>query len=304
MDIKIYNSDFAYLFDNNTQAESLFADAIWAEGPVWLPHESAVVFSDVKGNKMFRWSEAAGTEIFRSPSDFANGNALLHDGTLVTCQHGARGISHTDKQGNVTMLVDRYDGRRFNSPNDLVVKSDGSIWFTDPPYGILSNDEGYQSASEIIGCYVYCYDPASQKVSLATFNTMRPNGIFFSPDEKTLYIADMSGAEFSDGLHHLVAFDVQGTELSNRRTICEINPCIPDGFCVDESGLIYCSCGDGVLVITPRGNIVAKMILGKTVSNCTLGGKDQNELFVTATNCLYRIKLNTKGFQYNIHYGQ
>lgn len=302
MNIEIYNSEFSYLFTEQSQIECLFQDAIWAEGPVWIPNENAVIFSDVKGNRMFKWKEENGTEVFRSPSDFANGNALLPDGSLVTCQHGSRGISHTDLHGNITSLVERYDGRRFNSPNDLVVKSDGTIWFTDPPYGILSNNEGYQAASEIIGCYVYCYDPKQATVSLATFNTMRPNGLFFSPDEKILYVADMSQVEFSEGLHHLVAFDVNGTTLQNRRTICEINPGIPDGFCLDKNGLIYCSCEDGILVITREGETVAKICLGKTVSNCTLGGKLQNELFITATNCLYRVKLNTTGFQYDSFY--
>ncbi|MGV6989078.1 SMP-30/gluconolactonase/LRE family protein [Testudinibacter sp. P80/BLE/0925] len=302
MNIEVYDSRFSDLFDRQTQIDCLFSEATWAEGPVWLPHENSVVFSDVKGNRMFKWSETEGTSVFRAPSDFANGNALLPDGSLITCQHGARGISHTDQQGNVSMLVDRYDGRHFNSPNDLVVKSDGTVWFTDPPYGILSNNEGYQAASEIIGCYVYCYDPTDQKVRLASFNTMRPNGLFFSPDEKILYVADMSAVEFQDGLHHLVAFDVDGMRLHNRRTICEITPGIPDGFCVDESGLIYCSCDDGILIITPDGKIIAKITLNKTVSNCTLGGKAQNELFITASNGLYRVKVNTKGFQYNAFY--
>lgn len=299
MTIEIYDQNYTSLFNDNSSLECLFSDAIWAEGPVWLPHENAVIFSDVKGNRMFKWQAQKGTTIFRDPADFANGNALLSDGTLVTCQHGARAINHTDHTGNVKTLVSHFDGRRFNSPNDLIVRSDGTIWFTDPPYGILSNAEGYQAASEIIGCYVYCYDPKHNKVHLATFNTMRPNGLFFSPDEKILYVADMSAVEFEQGLHHLVKFDVNGFRLENRQTLCEITPGIPDGFCIDEEGLIYCSCDDGILIITPRGKYVAKIHVGKTVSNCTLGGYQQNELFITATNCLYRIKLNTKGFQYN-----
>lgn len=302
MKIEIYNNKFSYLFDHTPDIECLFDRATWAEGPVWIPRENALIFSDVKGNRQFKWTEKYGTQIFRSPSDFANGNALLPDGTLVSCQHGARAISKTDQNGHVSLLVERYDGHRFNSPNDLVVKSNGTIWFTDPPYGILSNDEGYQSASEMIGCYIYCYNPTTQTVKLATFNTMRPNGLFFSPDEKILYVSDMSAAEFKDGLHHLVAFDVDGDKLYNRRIICEINPGIPDGFCVDNNGLIYCSCDDGVLIITDKGEQVTKIVIGKTVSNCTLGGSEQNELFITATNCLYRVKLNSKGFQYNALY--
>lgn len=300
MKIEIYNSDFQYLFPDNVTLEELFNQAIWAEGPVWIPQEKAVIFSDVKGNCMYKWQAEKGTVIFRSPSDFANGNALLPDGSLVTCQHGSRSISHTNVNGNISILTNKFSGKRLNSPNDLVVKSDGSIWFTDPPYGILSNHEGYQAPSEIIGCYIYCYQPKDNTTYLSTFNTMRPNGLFFSPDEKTLYVADMSSVEFNQqGLHHLVAFDVIGYQLENRRTICEITPGIPDGFCIDKQGMIYCSCDDGILVITPQGQYVAKIYIGKTVSNCTLGGVRQNELYITATNSLYRIILNTAGFQYN-----
>lgn len=300
MNIEIYDAGFQTLFPDNAVLEELFDQAIWAEGPVWLPKENAVIFSDVKGNCMYKWKANQGITIFRSPSDFANGNAVLPDGSLVTCQHGSRSISHTDLNGTINTLTTTFDGKRLNSPNDLVVKSDGSIWFTDPPYGILSNHEGYQAPSEIVGCYIYCYYPEDNKTYLATFNTMRPNGLFFSPDEKTLYVADMSSVEFSQqGLHHLVAFDVVGHQLQNRRTICEITPGIPDGFCLDKNELIYCSCEDGVLVITPQGKYIAKIHIGKTVSNCTLGGVHQNELYITAKNSLYRLTLNTHGFQYD-----
>lgn len=302
MNIEIYDSEYEYLFNNNAHLECLFSDAIWAEGPVWIPTERAVIFSDVKGNCMYKWSQDSNTTaIFRQPSDFANGNALLNDERLVSCQHGARGISITTRN-EVQLLTGHYNNKRFNSPNDLIVRSDNTIWFTDPPYGILSDNEGYKSASEIIGCYIYCYSPQTDKVVLATFNTMRPNGLHFSPDESKLYVAEMSIVEFEDGLHHLVVFDVDGYQLKNRRVLCEINPGIPDGFCLDEQELIYCSCDDGILVITPTGKTVAKIIIGKTVSNCTLGGTQQNELFITASNSLYKIKLNTKGFQYNAFY--
>ena len=300
MNIEIYNPNYQDIFPDNTVLEEVFDAAIWAEGPVWLPQENAVIFSDVKGNCMYKWKENEGTKVFRSPSDFANGNAILSDGSLVTCQHGSRSISHTTNDGTIHTLTATFEGKRLNSPNDIVVKSDGSIWFTDPPYGILSNQEGYQSPSEIIGCYIYCYNPKDDITYLATFNTMRPNGLFFSPDEKTLYVADMSRVEFAQqGLNHLVAFDVIGHKLENRRTICQITPGIPDGFCIDNNGLIYCSCGDGILIITPKGEFIAKIHIGKTVSNCTLGGKNQNELYITATNSLYRLILNTQGFQYN-----
>lgn len=291
MKIEIYQPEIANIFPHKLILEELFSQAVWAEGPVWLKQEKAIIFSDVKGNKMYKWQEGIGTQVFRFPSDFANGNACLDDGTLITCQHGNRSISCTSSDGQLCTLIDKFDGRRFNSPNDVVVKSDGSIWFTDPPYGILSNEEGYQAASEIIGCYVYCYDPKKDQVNLATFNTMRPNGLAFSPDERLLYIADMSKVEFRDGLHHLVVFDVEGNKLTNRRVLCEITPGIPDGFCVDKLGRIYCSCDDGIIVISPEGKYLAKITIGKTVSNCTFGGVENNQLYITATNSLYRLCL-------------
>ena len=291
LQIEIYDDRFRSLVGNEFQCDELFSDAVWAEGPVWLPQRQTLIFSDVKANTMYCWTEEKGTQIFRSPSYFANGNAVDAEGNLITCEHGRRGISQTDSKGNHRLLVDKLSGKRLNSPNDVVVKSDGTIWFTDPPYGILSDAEGKKSASEIIGCYVYCYDPKIDEINIATFNVMRPNGLAFSPDEKQLIVADMSAVEFGEaGLHHLVAFDVEGKYLYNRRNIAEINPGIPDGFRINSQGIIFCSCENGLVVFDLQGNPLGRFILGKTTSNCAFGN-DQKTLFITASNSLYRLIL-------------
>ncbi len=288
---EIYDERFHTLVGSKFQLEELFSDAVWAEGPVWLPQQQAVVFSDVKGNTMYRWTEQNGTQVLRSPSNFSNGNTVDAEGNLITCEHGRRAISKTDKQGNVRVLVDKLEGKRFNSPNDVVVKSDGTIWFTDPPYGILSDAEGKKSPSEIIGCYIYCYNPKTDEINIATFNVMRPNGLAFSPDEKQLFVADMSVVEFEkEGLHHLVVFDVEGKRLKNRRDVAEINPGIPDGLRIDKQGVIYCSCESGIIVLLSDGTYLGRFIVDKATSNCTFGD-NQKTLFITASNSLYRLTI-------------
>lgn len=293
LDVKfeIYDERFSQLVGSNFQLEELFDQAIWAEGPAWNVQSQTLVFSDVKANKMYQWNEREKIQIVRSPSYFSNGNAIDKQGNLVTCEHGRRCISYTDQQGNVKILVDNIESKRLNSPNDLVVKSDGTIWFTDPPYGILSDAEGKKSPSEIIGCYVYRFDPKNNEINIATFNTMRPNGLAFSPDESQLFVADMSAVEFAqNGLNYLVVFDVDGKYLKNRRDIAEVTPGIPDGFCISSQNVIYCSCETGILVLLTDGTLLGRFILGKTTSNCTFGN-DERTLFITASNSVYRLIL-------------
>lgn len=280
--------------------ERLASPAIWAEGPVWLPGEDALVFSDVKGNRMFIWREKTGVALFREPSNYANGNTLDREGRLVTCEHGRRCVSRTDRNGKIEILVDRYDGKRLNSPNDVVVKTDGSIWFSDPPYGIIGDEEGFKSESQIIGCYVYRFDPASGEIAAATIDVQRPNGLAFSPDEKILYVADMSIVEFPRlGRRQLTAYEVvDGKTLAHPRKVATIMPGIPDGFRVDRKGRIFCSYENGIQVLEADGTILGAIHIPERVSNCTFGGRDENMLYITATTSLYRIKLATAGMQY------
>ncbi|MEM5443964.1 SMP-30/gluconolactonase/LRE family protein [Serratia marcescens] len=276
--------------------ERLCSPAIWAEGPVWLPQEDAVVFSDVKGNRMFRWSRRGELSLYRSPSHYANGNARDGEGRVVSCEHGRRGISRTESDGEVHLLIDRVDGKRFNSPNDVAVRSDGTLWFTDPPYGIIGDEEGYKSESQVIGCYLYSFDPRDGSLIIAACDLQRPNGLAFSPDEKWLYVADMSIVDFPTlGRRELRVYAVNGRELEAGRRFATVEPGFPDGFCVDRVGNLFCSCADGVLVFDPEGRQIEKISVPERVSNCTFGGPNGDELYITATTSLYRMVLNTRG---------
>ena len=272
-----------------------------AEGPVWLPGEDAVVFSDVKANRMYRWNRDGKITIFREQANYANGNTLDRQGRLISCEHGRRGVSRTDSDGVARILVDRFDGKRLNSPNDVVVKSDGSLWFSDPPYGIVGDAEGFKSESQIIGCYVYRFDPETGEITAVATDVQRPNGLAFSPDESRLYVADMSIVDFPlQGRRHLLVYDViEGRRLSNPRVLAQIEPGIPDGFRVDQCGNIFCSCEDGILVLAGDGQRIGKIGVPERVSNCTFGGPAQDELFITATTSLYRVRLATQGCQYS-----
>lgn len=278
--------------------ECLCSPAVWAEGPVWMAADQSVIFSDVKGNRLFRWSQKNGVSLWRAPANYANGNACDKAGRLISCEHGRRAISRTEQDGDVTLLVEKIEGKRFNSPNDLAVRSDGTIWFTDPPYGIISDEEGYKAESQVIGCYVYCFDPQGGSLTIATSDTQRPNGLAFSPDETLLYVADMSVVDFpTQGRHELRVYPVQGKTLGVGRTFSQVTPGIPDGFCVDNQGNLFCSCADGVIIFNQQGEQTGKIPVPERVSNCTFGGIHGNELFITATRSLYRIVLNTCGIR-------
>ncbi|GBU09083.1 gluconolactonase [Gammaproteobacteria bacterium] len=282
------------LFNDNSILECLCSPAIWAEGPVWMPEQQALIFSDVKGNCMYSWQYNGSIDVFRPYSNYANGNARDQEGRLISCEHGRRCISRTQHDGSIEILVTHFDGKRFNSPNDVVVKSDGTIWFTDPPYGIISDDEGYHSPSQIIGCYIYCFDPKENSLQIATCDTQRPNGLAFSPDESLLYVADMSIIDFPTcGRSHLRVYAVDQNNLDFLKVLTDVAPGIPDGFCLDKVGNIFCSCDDGIVIFNPEGQQIGKINVPERVSNCTFGGPNYNELFITATRSLYRIKLAT-----------
>ena len=301
MKFEAYDQRFNTLLRADSRLECLASPARWAEGPVWLPGEDAVVFSDVKANRMYRWNRDGKITIFREQANYANGNTLDRQGPLISCEHGRRGVSRTDSDGVARILVDRFDGKRLNSPNDVVVKSDGSLWFSDPPYGIVGDAEGFKSESQIIGCYVYRFDPETGEITAVATDEQRPNGLAFSPDESRLYVADMSIVDFPlQGRRHLLVYDViEGRRLSNPRVLAQIEPGIPDGFRVDQCGNIFCSCEDGILVLAGDGQRIGKIGVPERVSNCTFGGPAQDELFITATTSLYRVRLATQGCQYS-----
>lgn len=270
--------------------------ALWAEGPVYVPNDDAVIWSDVRRNIVHRWTEADGVTDLHRPSDFSNGHTLDHDGTVLACEHGPRRVSRYEPDGSRTTVVDRYEGRRLNSPNDIVVASDGAIWFTDPPYGILDDSEGYKADSELGGCFVFRFDRGTGELTVATDYLIHPNGLAFSPDERTLYVSDTSIARVEGGNHHIVAFDVvDGLRLERPRVFKVMEPGVSDGFRLDVDGNIWTSAGDGIHVLDSDGVELGRILLPEEASNCTFGGADGQRLFITATSTLWSIGVGIRG---------
>lgn len=270
---------------------------VWAEGPVWLPGENALLWSDIPNNRVLRWSAADGTvaEEYR-PADFANGHTLDHDGTVLACQHGTRQVARYHRDGSRTAVVDRYRGKRLNSPNDVVVASDGAIWFTDPPYGIVSNHEGYQAESELGACYVFRLDRATGELAMVSDDLIDPNGLAFSPDERTLYVSDTSSGRVENGHHRILAFDVvNGRSLANARVFKVIEPGVPDGFRVDVEGNVWTSAGDGIHVLAADATELGRILLPEPAANCTFGGPGGTTLFITATSALWMSEVGIRG---------
>lgn len=295
---EVFDERMTRIIHADARLERLCTGAAWSEGPVWMKEDSSVLWSDIPNNRILRWQPEQGMTVFRFPADFTNGHYRDLQGRLVSCSHGKRRIERTESDGSVTTLVDRYGGKRLNSPNDLVVKSDGSIWFTDPPYGILSDREGYKAPAEQDGNQVYRFDPASGGIDIVTDALEEPNGLAFSPDESMLYISDTSAALRNDGSgnHHIMVFDVaDGRRLLNGRVFAVIEPGLADGFRVDIHGWIYTSSEDSIQVYHPDGTRLGKIPAPEKVGNCAFGGSAGDELYIAASTSLYRIRLNTQG---------
>jgi gluconolactonase len=280
------------------EVEELFAGCLWAEGPVWFGDGGFLVWSDIPNNRLLRWVPDQGVGVFRHNSNFANGHTRDRQGRLVSCEHGGRRVSRTEPDGTITTIADKYDGKRLNSPNDVVVKSDGSIWFTDPSYGILSDYEGYKAPMEQKGCFVFRVDPSNGKMTIVADDFMKPNGLAFSPDEKTLYIADSGLSHDPTGPHHIRAFDVsEAGKLSKGRVFAEVSPGVPDGMRIDTEGNVWTSCQNGVICIDPGGTPLGKIKVPQMVANVAFGGPRRNRLFITATKSLYSVYLGISGAQ-------
>jgi gluconolactonase len=277
--------------------ERLCTGAAWSEGPVWLDRAETLVWSDIPNNRMLAWNERRGRSTFRQPSHFSNGNTIDREGRLVTCEHGRRCVSRTGHDGTVEILVDRYQGRRLNSPNDVVVKSDGTIWFTDPSYGIMSDREGHAAPSELDDrCYVFCFDPAAGALRIVEDSFAKPNGLAFSPDERRLYVSDTSASHDPDGFHHLRCFDVlSGNRLASGRVFAVVDPGLPDGFRVDVEGRLYVSAEDGIHVYAADATPLGKIAVPERTGNCAWGGAARDTLYIAASTSLYRIRLATHG---------
>jgi gluconolactonase len=306
-DVEVLDPRFAAVAQGAGPLQRLCTGAVWSEGPVWMKESGALLWSDIPNNRMLCWHPQQGMSVWREAVEFTNGHVREADGSLLHCSHGLRALMRTriDAQGQAVggamadeTVVNQYQGRRLNSPNDVVVKSDGSIWFTDPPYGILSDHEGHRAESELGGCYVFRFDPASGALRIVSDYLEEPNGLAFSPDEAVLYVSDTSAALRTDGSghHHIVAFDVvAGQDLTRPRVFAVVSPGLSDGFRVDVHGFVYTSSEDSVQVFHPDGRRIGRIAVPEKVGNLVFGGALGNELFICASSSLYRITLATRG---------
>ncbi|MGP1395710.1 MAG: SMP-30/gluconolactonase/LRE family protein [Inquilinaceae bacterium] len=295
-DFEIIDPRFSRLVFGNVHVEKLFTGCRWAEGPAYFAAGRYLVWSDIPNDRMMRWDETDGAvSVFRQPANNTNGHTVDRDGRLVSCEHRGRRVTRTEPDGSITVLADRHDGKRLNSPNDVVVKSDGSIWFTDPPYGILSDYEGDKADSEIGANHVYRIDPSTGAVSIVADDFDKPNGIAFSPDESILYIADTGASHTPDGPRHIRAFDVDGTSLRNSRVFAECQAGMFDGFRCDTQGHVWTSAADGVHCYAPDGTLLGKIRVPEVVANVEFGGRKRNRLFICGTTSLYAVFVNAQG---------
>ena len=278
-------------------AEKLYTGCRWAEGPAWFAAGRYLVWSDIPNDRMLRWDETDGSvSVFRQPSMNSNGHTVDVQGRLVSCEHRSRCVSRTGFDGKRIVLADRHDGKRFNSPNDVIVKSDGSIWFTDPSYGIDSDYEGDASPSEIGANNAYRIDPHSSRVSVVASDFVQPNGLAFSPDESLMYIADTGLTHDMEGPAHVRRFTVSsdGGSISGGDVFATCSVGLFDGFRVDAQGNLWLSAGDGVHCYASDGSLLGKILVPESVSNVCFGGPKLNRLFICATTSLYSVFLNTR----------
>lgn len=303
--VEVLDPRFAGVADGAGDLQHLCSGALWGEGPVWMHEDDSVLWSDIPNNRMLRWHASTGMTVWRDVVEFTNGHTREADGSLLHCSHGQRAIVRTRFGEELRPLadqivVDRYQGRRLNSPNDVIVKSDGTIWFTDPPYGIVSDVEGHRADSEMASHHVFRFDPASGSLRAVTDWVEDPNGLAFSPDESVLYVSDTSAARSNSrcGHHQIVAFDVVGGgDLGHPRVFAVIEPGLPDGFRVDVHGFIYTSSLDAVQVYHPDGTRIGRIPVPEKIGNLTFGGTDRDRLIICASTSLYRVRLNTRGLQ-------
>ncbi|PTX54941.1 gluconolactonase [Litoreibacter ponti] len=278
----------------NAPVKQLATGFDWVEGPVWFGDHGCLLFSDIPNNRIMRWSEDGSVSVFRAPSNFSNGHTRDHQGHLISCEHGARRVTRTEHDGSISIIADSFEGKRLNSPNDVVVKSDGTIWFTDPHYGIMTNYEGFKSEPEL-PLQVYRVNPETGEINAMVTDMNAPNGLAFSPSEDLLYVAD-TGRMFTDDPQHIRVYDcsADGT-LSNGRLFHTVAPGMADGFRIDTDGNVWTSAADGVHCIAPDGALLGKIFVPELVSNVCFGGRGKHRLFITATTSVYAINLNRQG---------
>jgi gluconolactonase len=294
--VEVVDPRFAKYQIASAAVERLFTGARWAEGPVWVGDGEYLLFSDIPNNRMLRWMEETGeVTVFRSPSNYSNGNCRDREGRLITCEHDTRRVTRTEHDGSVTVLMDGFQGKKLNAPNDVVVHSDGAIWFSDPGYGIMSNYEGHKAAFEL-PAVVYRLDSKTRVATVVVSDLDKPNGLCFSPDEKLLYVVD-SGTPKDIRVYDVV----DGARLKNGRMFANMSPGTSDGIRCDVDGNIWSAAGwagkenyNGVHVFAPDGTLIGKIHLPGVCANLCFGGAKRNRLFMTASQSLYSLYVGTE----------
>jgi len=292
----IHDPRFRSLVLPNAPLVKLGEGFAWLEGPVWFADQDCLLVSDLPDDRILRWTESGGVSVFRQPSGFANGHTRDQQGRLLGCSHRHRCITRTELDGSVTVLADRFEGKRLNSPNDIACRSDGTIWFSDPHYGINTDYEGGKQTPELPPT-LYRFDPRNGSLRAMAADFEGPNGLCFSPDETLLYVSE-SGKQFvADPVQHIRVFDVldDGARLSDGRVFHTVAPGFADGFRCDEGGRIWSSAADGVHCIAPDGTLLGRIKVPSLVSNLTFGGRNRARLFICASHTLYAIYTNTRG---------
>lgn len=282
----------------NAAIERLATGFRWAEGPVWFGDQRSLLWSDIPNDRVLRWDEAIGAvSTFRQPSGFANGHTRDRQGRLLSCEHGTRRVTRTEYDGRITVICDGFDGKRLNSPNDIVVKSDDSIWFTDPPFGILAHHEGGVAAAEL-PTNIYRVDGRTGQATVVSSDVARPNGLCFSPDERRLYVVESGAVP-----RRIRVFDLgdDGRQLVNDRVFVQCDAdSAPDGFRCDVDGNLWAGWGtgdgrDGVRVFAPDATPIGHIALPERCANLCFGGVARNRLFMAASQSLYALYVNTQG---------
>ena len=302
--IEVVDKRFAKYIVGSAAVERLYTGTRWAEGPVWFGDGRYLLFSDIPNNRMLRWLEDTGeVSVFRSPSNYSNGNFRDREGRLLTCEHDSRRLTRTEPDGSITVLMDAYQGKKLNAPNDLAVHSDGAIWFTDPGYGIMSNYEGHKAAFEL-PANVYRLDPKTREVTVVATDMDKPNGICFSPDEKLLYIVDTGVPKHPKDPRQIRVYEVvDGVRLKNGRMFVDMSPGTSDGIRCDVDGNVWSAAGwgpesyNGVHAFAPDGTLMGKIHLPETCANLCFGGAKKNRLFMAASQSLYAVYVGTEGAQ-------